>query len=115
MRNTYTVDIDEPEDATVCECGSCNWQGRFSELTEIESCSLTPGDPSPAGRCPECDTIAYVVTEQTRLEGAAAELNAALRLAVDFIENVADDNPERQMKFFAVREAWRVAFAKARR
>lgn len=38
-------------------------------------------------------------------------LTTALRLAADFIENVSEDDPKRTEKFFAVREAWRTAFA----
>jgi len=41
-------------------CGGCEWIGFASELTAIEACSLTPGDASPAGRCPECGTLAYL-------------------------------------------------------
>lgn len=49
-----------PNDAQ-CECEDCSWVGPFAALGEIETCSLTPGDPSPAGRGPECNTLAYVV------------------------------------------------------
>lgn len=34
----------------------------------------------------------------------------ALRMCVDFIENVTDDAPDRQERFFECREAWRAAF-----
>lgn len=56
----YTAAIDAPDDATSCSCGDCDWAGRFSDLAPIGDCMLTPGDPSPAGRCPECDTLAYI-------------------------------------------------------
>ena len=58
---TYHVEIDAPADDTPCVCDDCNWRGTFAQLRAIGDCSLTPGDPSPAGRCPECDTLAYVV------------------------------------------------------
>ena len=62
MANAYTVEIDAPADETPCVCGSCEWTGPFSALIEIDGCSLTPGDPSPAGRCLKCDSLAYVDT-----------------------------------------------------
>jgi hypothetical protein len=58
----YKVHIDfmgEP-DTLRANCDSCGWQGVASELADIGHCSLTPGDPSPAGRCPECDALAYL-------------------------------------------------------
>lgn len=57
----YKALIEGPEDDTPCECSDCEWTGMFVDLAAIEDCSLTPGDPSPAGRCPECDVLAYVV------------------------------------------------------
>lgn len=57
----YTVEIDAPSSYAPCECGDCGWKGPFSKLVKIEDCSLTPGDPAPAGRCPQCDTLAYVM------------------------------------------------------
>lgn len=63
MGTTYKAEIDVDPD-TPCACGddSC-WKGRARELREIEDCALDPGDPSPAGRCPLCDSLAYVVQE----------------------------------------------------
>ena len=54
--------VDEVDDMgnTPCSCGSCEWTGTASEVTEVEGCALTPGHPSPVGRCPECDSLAYV-------------------------------------------------------
>lgn len=60
---TYTASIQfykDPIDIS-CECGNCDWKGAADTLAPIEDCILTPGDPSPAGRCPECDSLAYVV------------------------------------------------------
>lgn len=45
----------------VCKCSACEWQGRASKLKEIVECDLTPGDESPAGRCPKCESLAYVL------------------------------------------------------
>lgn len=59
----YKVHMDFAKDPalTECECDGCEWVGTADELQEIGECSLTPGDPSPAGRCPDCGTLAYVV------------------------------------------------------
>jgi hypothetical protein len=45
------------------------------------------------------------------LAAAAPALAHALRMAADFIENVADETPGRTERFFACREAWRNALA----
>lgn len=58
---TYRAEIDAPPAGTPCACEDCSWSGPFAHLLGIGDCSLTPGDPSPAGRCPECETLAYVV------------------------------------------------------
>ena len=60
---TYQAHIDYAgfDEKSPAECGDCDWEGPVGDLLEIGDCSLTPGDPSPAGRCPECETIAYVV------------------------------------------------------
>jgi hypothetical protein len=50
------------EDNAPCECGDgCGWKGPAEALLEIEECILNAGDPSPAGRCPECEALAYVL------------------------------------------------------
>ena len=61
MSGSYIAFIEGPDDETPCECEDCDWQGPFSALAGIGDCILTPGDPSPAGRCPRCETLAYVV------------------------------------------------------
>lgn len=61
-QDTYLATIDYGRDPSLIRvrCGGCEWQGFASSLTAIEDCSLTPGDPSPAGRCPDCNTLSYV-------------------------------------------------------
>ena len=65
---------------------------------------------------PDYDTVVRKPADaaNARLLAAAPRLRDALRKCVDFIENVTDDDPECQEKFFACREAWRDAFADAR-
>lgn len=57
----YYVSAIDVEDSAPCECGDCGWKGPAEALREIEECILTAGDPSPAGRCPECEALAYVL------------------------------------------------------
>lgn len=58
---SYKVERDHLDDAALCKCGSCGALARYDQLRPIGDCSLTPGDPSPAGRCPDpsCDSLAY--------------------------------------------------------
>jgi hypothetical protein len=69
----YTVEMEEPPDDTPCECGGCNWTGTFAEVDEIGECSLTPGDPSPCGRCPtaDCGSLVYPIEDSTKWKWSA--------------------------------------------
>ena len=60
MSTRYTAIIDYVDDEVACECDNCDWVGSFVELVDIHECVLTPGDPSPAGRCPLCSALAYL-------------------------------------------------------
>lgn len=42
-------------------CSACDWWSTADFLEPVEDAVLTPGDPSPAGRCPDCGHLAYVV------------------------------------------------------
>jgi hypothetical protein len=59
---TYFAHIDfvSAPDQIPCTCSDCAWKGMADALATIGDCSLTPGDESPAGRCPECDSLAYI-------------------------------------------------------
>ena len=59
---TGAYNVVEVEDAgeALCVCEGCHWTGPASATDEIEDCALSPGDPSPVGRCPECDTLCYL-------------------------------------------------------
>lgn len=69
MSMGYTAYIDpEPEPETTVECSNCEWRGTYANLSAadaIDEAHLTPGDPSPAGRCPECSALVYVVETPT--------------------------------------------------
>lgn len=55
----YNADIDHLKGAVPVSCGCCEWTGTYAETKEVGDCSLTPGDASPAGRCPSCDSLCY--------------------------------------------------------
>ena len=58
---TSSYVVAEVEDAgeAHCTCG-CGWTGTAEKVANIKSCALTPGDPSPVGRCPDCDVLVYL-------------------------------------------------------
>ena len=60
MVEEVTALIEMPINSKVV-CGACRWSGVGLEVEEIGECDLNPGDPVPAGRCPECDELAYVI------------------------------------------------------
>lgn len=57
----YVAEIDTSEvTGKLCKCGDCGNYELGENLKPIEDCGLSPGDPSPAGRCSECGSISYV-------------------------------------------------------
>ncbi|MCM3583816.1 hypothetical protein M3795_25425 [Ralstonia pickettii] len=77
----YRAIVDHVEDRQPSCCGNCGWVGVAADTAEIDECSLTPGDPSPVGRCPECDSIAYVKMEPSPVfDDVAHVLREGLRL-----------------------------------
>lgn len=71
----YTAEIDGHElTGEPCRCGDCDWKGEAQALRPIGDCGLNPGDASPAGRCPECDTLAYLDRPIDRATDALAAL-----------------------------------------
>jgi hypothetical protein len=83
----YQAEIEDslPRETPVNGCG-CDWPGTLGQVEPIRDCCLTPGDPSPAGRCPQCLGLVYVDTENTRLMDAAPDLLAALEGLLAFAE-----------------------------
>lgn len=59
---TYLAEIflDKPETEILTQCSNCDWVGTADETQPIKACALTPGDPSPIGRCPVCESLAYI-------------------------------------------------------
>ena len=59
----YLVHADfeaEPENVQ-CMCDGCSYKCSADLLDDIEAAYLTPGDEVPAGRCPECNSLSYVL------------------------------------------------------
>lgn len=74
-----SIIIEEPSEELPATCDDCHWHGTAGELLEAEGAVLTPGDPSPAGRCPVCETLAYLARPEDAERSAGPELAAALR------------------------------------
>lgn len=93
---TYIAEVEEPRADTPCSCDGCHWRGPYSALAEVEQAVLSPGDPSPAGRCPECDTLAYPVLRWTemiivqKIAARAVTLGTAKGTAIDERQVVSD-------------------------
>ncbi len=53
------------EDDRAVECGDCQWHGAAADLDPIADAQerLYPGEIVPAGQCPSCGTLAYLVEE----------------------------------------------------
>lgn len=84
----YHVEMDNRHapDTPVGGCG-CGCTGNtVASVVPIEECSLTPGDPSPAGRCPDCDGLVYVDTAQSRAQDAAMVMLKALQNLIPWAE-----------------------------
>jgi hypothetical protein len=69
-----------------CECPSCGWRGDKSSVREVGACVLTPGDASPAGRCPKCMGLVYPEGKHQRQKLYAADLVLAVEALVAFDE-----------------------------
>lgn len=55
----------------LCEkyaCGNCEWLGGDDALNDITDLSerVAPGEPMPAGECPECGALAYYLRREER-------------------------------------------------
>jgi len=57
---TAIIEFSDKPSRIECECFDCDWKGTAADLKDIGSAVLTPGDPSPAGRCPECEELVYL-------------------------------------------------------
>lgn len=78
------ISIEDADPSSPCACQSCDWRGPARHLSYACDYILTPGDPSPAGRCPACEATAYLDRPEDRAKDAAMELLAALRALTDW-------------------------------
>jgi hypothetical protein len=60
IERVFHVEIETPVRETRCLCSGCGWIDRHDALHFVEVCRLAPNQPSPAGRCPKCNALAYV-------------------------------------------------------
>ena len=54
------------DDGAAVECGACEWAGTGADLdlmTDFEE-RVTAGEVCPAGQCPDCGALAYVVEKK---------------------------------------------------
>ncbi len=110
----YQVDIDDHDlSGQPCKCEACDWQGVADELADIGDCSLTPGDPSPAGRCPVCDTLAYLSRPIDYARAAGPELLVALETLTKWMTAAGFGNSPRS-KQWSMCEAARKAIHNAK-
>jgi len=72
------ITIEEAEPDAPVSCGCCEWRGAAAQLDEPDGAILTPGDPSPAGRCPECGSLVYLEEEDPPAPSVEAQLVTAL-------------------------------------
>ncbi len=70
-----------------CECGDCDWEGTTNdlELSDIQDIfeRIDPGSEVPAGECPECGALAYVLAQDNHY-------NSGERKLVELIARIAD-------------------------
>jgi NAD-dependent SIR2 family protein deacetylase len=89
VQQTYiaTVDFLRHRHLIACRCENCDQTYSADKLAPIVDASLTPGDPSPAGRCPECGQLAYVdAPDLTAVVEVLQQLLACPELKQDDLE-----------------------------
>lgn len=62
---TLDLDTSHLADATPCKCDDCGTVTPLSDLEPIQDPGerLSPNSPVPAGECPNCDALAYVIED----------------------------------------------------
>lgn len=67
------------ESDQVCRCDLCGWEGTATMPIEDPSARLDAGSEVPAGECPECGALAYVVKDEEPLQAEAKNVAAAIK------------------------------------
>lgn len=101
------IDFEKSPACIKCKCDNCDWTDTADNLNAVEIASLTPGHASPAGRCPECDSLAYVADDPTSraLRVLAELLPYATSRAEDMHAESGDECPHWQKADKAVSDA----------
>lgn len=62
---TLDLDTSHLADVTPCKCDNCGAVTPLSDLDPIQDPGerLSPNSPVPAGECPNCDALAYVIED----------------------------------------------------
>lgn len=101
----------------ICKCDNCEWTGTEDDLGktlwEIHHLAerLDPGSTVPAGECPECLCLAYIVEERPI---AAPDLLPALQRCVNYIDDdLHETTREEDPEVFALSDAAHAAIASA--
>jgi hypothetical protein len=91
------ITIEEADPSARAECGACDWGGPASQLEAPDGAILTPGDPSPAGRCPECGALAYLAEAEPAPAPTMPHplpLYARVLEAGDRLQAIAENGPD---------------------
>lgn len=87
-RRSITIEDVAPD--APCFCGGCGWTGRADALVPCEDAILTPGDASPAGRCPDCEALAYLDRPEDRARDEALNAVKVLRDLCEWAARTGD-------------------------
>lgn len=71
----------------IVECANCHWKGNETQTKEIQDFwerAPDAGEEMPAGECPKCGALAFVIRPDYK--ALNADLLAALEVAVPFLE-----------------------------
>ena len=98
----YRVEKVKDIGSTACACSTCNWRGAATLVKDVNRCSLTPGDASPAGRCPKCENLAYPDTELHRAQANAEGLEVVLRRLIELDRKLRNGKPGNPSEYEAV-------------
>lgn len=92
-KTNLTANVEDGSDA--CACHNCDWAGPLDECEEVDDIGarLDPGSEVPAGQCPDCGALAYLVKESKDPLSERAPLAAisALNAARAFIAGFEGD------------------------
>lgn len=62
-RRIIIIEQDQKPPQSPCRCENCSKDFILADLLAVTDAILTPGDEVPAGRCPDCEELAYLVKE----------------------------------------------------